>query len=191
MVVESDNVSLSIGGLRWTNPVDAFDVNGSGDITALDALQVINQLSIRAFVIGQSDVLVDPATIAFPDRFFDTSRDGSLTALDALRVINEAARRQIGGEPELHLAYDRGRSASESAPRIKVNDESVRRKSKLKPASNWTSLQLHPLAVPFDSVPLARDYLRCDDPHEDGWRVTLIDEVMSKWSQSSIDANTA
>ena len=92
--------TLHLGGLTWTNPLDGLDVNGSGDLTALDALQIINQLSRRGFVLEGNDTLIDPQelTVPFPLQFYDTSVDGNLTALDALRVINGLARRNFSNE---------------------------------------------------------------------------------------------
>ena len=68
----------------WTNPVSRFDVGRDNQVTALDALQIINRL-------GDFD-----STPALPDRtaqnldlgYYDTSVDGRLSALDALLVIN-------------------------------------------------------------------------------------------------------
>ena len=79
----------------FRNPVDQFDVNGRGDVTALDALLVINLLSRH----GTSPVDLDWDGENTPENFYDVSGDGQATALDALRVINELNRRsnsQIG-----------------------------------------------------------------------------------------------
>nr|WP_236621319.1 Ig-like domain-containing protein [Rhodopirellula sallentina] len=77
-------------GKNWTNPLEPTDVNGSGDITALDALVIINELNRKQFVVGDSTTLVDPnvAPAAFPGFYYDVTQDGEVTALDALRVIN-------------------------------------------------------------------------------------------------------
>ena len=96
----SDQAELEIGGLSWTNPLGRLDVNNSGMIDPIDALQIVNQLTRREFVIGSSTTLIDPQDLEGPHplRFFDTSGDGNLTPIDALRVINGVARGE--GEPE-------------------------------------------------------------------------------------------
>ena len=64
---------------RKTNPFNAFDVNGDGHVTAIDALLIVNHLS----GINTRDSI-----------FLDVSGDGETTVLDALRVINELAMRR-------------------------------------------------------------------------------------------------
>lgn len=80
----------------YQNAVDRFDVNFSDDVTSLDALQIINELSVTpAGELPLIESLDD-----FGGRFFDVSGDNELTALDALQVINEVARRQTTAEAE-------------------------------------------------------------------------------------------
>ena len=74
---------LMANGLFWTNPLNRIDVDRSGEITASDALKVINRLSAQSTTIlpvpGSSDSVTD---------YFDVTGDGEATALDALQVIN-------------------------------------------------------------------------------------------------------
>lgn len=63
-----------------TNPLQALDVNRDGQVTEVDALQVINAINFA----GNDSA--DPAD-SFGS-FIDVSGDGRGTALDALRVIN-------------------------------------------------------------------------------------------------------
>ncbi|MEM8911633.1 MAG: LamG-like jellyroll fold domain-containing protein [Planctomycetota bacterium] len=95
VVARSGNVILQISGAGWTNPLDRYDVDASGDVSAVDALRIINQINSRsAGGSGQGVELGDPALPgAFRSQFYDTSGDGRLSALDALRVINELNRR--------------------------------------------------------------------------------------------------
>lgn len=67
----------------WQNPVDPLDVNGSGTITPLDALQIINELNAQG-----SHVLPDPTEAFGPPPFFDVSGSGAIEPQDALIVIN-------------------------------------------------------------------------------------------------------
>ncbi len=86
----------------WRNVVRTSDVNNSGDVTASDALRIINELARRAFSDPDTALLVDPLTIAqWPNVYFDQNGDDRVSALDALRIINELARTSVpngGGE---------------------------------------------------------------------------------------------
>ncbi|TWU58225.1 GEVED domain-containing protein [Rubripirellula reticaptiva] len=86
----------------WQNLVLVSDVNNSGDVSASDALRIINELGRREFSDGVTQDLDDPSTVlVWPDTYFDQNGDGRVTALDALRVINELARIRISSEPEI------------------------------------------------------------------------------------------
>ncbi|WP_182865522.1 dockerin type I domain-containing protein [Rhodopirellula sp. JC639] len=90
--VRTFDVSVSPGdGVRpsMTNLIDFADVNGDGDASPLDALNVINELARRQ---GPS-----PPDSSF---FYDVNRDGEVTPRDALNVINEIARRPSPAEAE-------------------------------------------------------------------------------------------
>lgn len=80
----------------FTNPIDIHDVSGNGDVTALDALQVINEMGARRFSdfdtnSGQLREISEIDADQF--RFYDVNADHRVSALDALWVINEMARR--------------------------------------------------------------------------------------------------
>jgi len=70
----------AVAATSMTNPVIAADVNGTGDVTPLDALLVLNVLSENASASGefrsQSQYMVD------------TNGDGDVTPDDVLRVLN-------------------------------------------------------------------------------------------------------
>ncbi|TWU56617.1 Dockerin type I repeat protein [Rubripirellula tenax] len=77
----------------WHNLLVPSDINNSGDVTASDALLIINELGRRAYSIATSGVLNSPVTDApFPGNFYDQNSDGSVTSVDALRVINQLSR---------------------------------------------------------------------------------------------------
>jgi hypothetical protein len=82
----------------WTNPLLATDVDGSGSVTPLDALLVINALNSRAPV--GSDGRFRPASElqARDFAFIDVSGDSRLSPLDALLVINRLNQRNGSGE---------------------------------------------------------------------------------------------
>jgi hypothetical protein len=76
------------------NPVNSLDVNADGNISAIDALRVINLLNRR----GSNSVPV--RDLPTPPDFFDVDGNGEVEPLDALAIIN-ALNRGIGsGEGE-------------------------------------------------------------------------------------------
>ncbi|PHQ35629.1 tandem-95 repeat protein [Rhodopirellula bahusiensis] len=93
---------------RLQNPVSFSDVNRNGEVTALDALLVINRLNEVSGNSGGENIPVtdDDFGIGTNDGvneqfYYDQSGDGFISSLDALRVINEInAQSQSGfGEP--------------------------------------------------------------------------------------------
>ncbi len=84
----------------YLNPLNRFDVNRSGTVTASDALAIINRLSR----IGSRnpDGLKLPIEIADLEGFFylDPNNDKRMSALDALNIINALSRISVGGESE-------------------------------------------------------------------------------------------
>ena len=85
----------AVANYPWQNFLQPGDVNNDGSVTALDALQIVNELTRRQFSDFESNALHSPLRIQFwPGVYFDQNGDGKATALDALRVINEL----VGGE---------------------------------------------------------------------------------------------
>jgi hypothetical protein len=86
----------------YYNLADPSDVDDSGDLSAFDALIVINELAGRRFSDDTGAVL-DPSLFdPWPGFYMDQNGDGNITANDALRVINDFARRGLS-EPEFEL----------------------------------------------------------------------------------------
>ena len=84
----------------WHNFLRAGDVNNDGNVTANDALRIINELARRAYSDRETQMLSDAFDVSeWPSAYFDHNADGRATALDALRVINQLAR-QASGEGE-------------------------------------------------------------------------------------------
>lgn len=79
-----------------TNPFNRFDVNNDGNVTALDALILINKLNEGVTSAEPGSIARLRATIG--DLFIDVNGDTILTAVDALQVINELNRFDAGGE---------------------------------------------------------------------------------------------
>ncbi|MEM6978821.1 MAG: dockerin type I domain-containing protein, partial [Planctomycetota bacterium] len=92
------------GAATWTNPIDAPDVDFSGEVTALDALLVINRINSGDVVLDDS--IDEIMASGEPLHLLDVNQDGRITALDALRVINEMNRRDASAR-ESNLTEDR------------------------------------------------------------------------------------
>ncbi len=91
------------GGAAWQNPIDPNDINASGHVSPVDALQIINELASHVFSDPLTGMLMDPLSVeTWPNRNFDQDANGRISALDALRVINYLAVQQndTGGEGE-------------------------------------------------------------------------------------------
>ena len=92
----------------WRNPVDALDINNDRRITAFDALEVINELSLNS-----NHSLVAPKPAAAP--FLDATGNDEVSAFDALAVINYL---NIATAPSYTLEEAVGKTASEFAVTI-------------------------------------------------------------------------
>jgi hypothetical protein len=82
----------------WQNPLNAFDVNRDGNVTALDVLLIINRLN----TVGGTSSLPVVRTfeqLGAPD--VDVSGDNLLSPLDALRIVNYLNNRGLEGESYL------------------------------------------------------------------------------------------
>ncbi len=72
----------------WHNFVDPLDANGSGDVTAADALVIINELSRQANVNADGRLSSSRGKSKF---YYDVLGNGFISSLGALRVINSLA----------------------------------------------------------------------------------------------------
>ena len=68
----------------WQNTLERLDVDGDGEVIALDALVVINHLNST----GARALQNPPPQFAAPPPFLDVDGNGFLTPIDALLVIN-------------------------------------------------------------------------------------------------------
>ena len=88
--VTSFTIDVDPGEKPLQNKIRPQDVNGDNNVTANDALRIINFLAI-----------ITPGTLFGAESrlsaFFDVSGDNFVTALDALQVINEMARVSTSG----------------------------------------------------------------------------------------------
>lgn len=82
----------------WQNPVDRFDVSDDREVSANDALIIINELSRKNVFDPVTTRLVSITDSVGPPPYYDVNGDGNLTALDALQVINQLSRPTVDSE---------------------------------------------------------------------------------------------
>ena len=105
---EVEDLPLVVTNNPFQNPDLRWDVNDSGAVTPIDALQVINALA-RPFMGGTWDGFLDSPPLPQLPAFPDVDGNSRVTALDALQVINHLAREFGRGEGE-------GEGEGEAAP---------------------------------------------------------------------------
>ncbi|WP_231753454.1 dockerin type I domain-containing protein [Rosistilla carotiformis] len=105
ITAKSGSNTIEFVGAGWTNPLNHLDVNGSGTIEPIDALQILNELGRKAYVQPGTSALVAPESLgaSFPKKFYDTSGDNQVSPIDALRIINALGRGE--GEAPAGEAY--------------------------------------------------------------------------------------
>ncbi len=85
---EVEDYPIKIGDSVWQNPTSPLDVNNDGNQpTPLDALTVINELSVPVFSNPDTGRLPDLRQPGNP--YLDVNGDGYASPIDALLVINE------------------------------------------------------------------------------------------------------
>lgn len=89
---EVEDIAVNVLQSAHQNPTNNLDVNGSGDISPIDVLQVINAIS--RYGSGQ----ITSAIPSFP--YIDVNGNGQLEPLDALRVLNYLNATAPTGEGE-------------------------------------------------------------------------------------------
>ncbi|MEM1228263.1 MAG: tandem-95 repeat protein [Planctomycetota bacterium] len=77
-----------------TNEANVYDVNNDGDVSALDALLVINAINRGIGDLDLSSSTRVQATFG-TESFYDVDGNATVSAIDALRVINELNRAQL------------------------------------------------------------------------------------------------
>jgi hypothetical protein len=117
-VFEKDGSTLVFSGPNdWTNPINLYDVNHDGRTSALDALDVINELAGRRFSDATTGLFRQLGDSELQNlRFYDVTRDDVASAFDALRVINQLARIDQNGSMAAELISTPKSSASIAVP---------------------------------------------------------------------------
>ncbi|GAA5506096.1 tandem-95 repeat protein [Novipirellula caenicola] len=109
-VSEPATIQFNVVAFRLQNPNPSLfsDVNGSGTVTTLDALLIINRIGL-----APNNTSSIPVTAA--DRgplYFDVNGDDMISALDALQVINQLS---LQGSPAVSEDA-RGQGSAEQVP---------------------------------------------------------------------------
>ncbi|MDM4016262.1 GEVED domain-containing protein [Roseiconus lacunae] len=86
---EVEDYEIFVGTNPYTNASNRYDANDSGNVTPIDALQIINSIARNAG--GTVSVNLQTTPVATPI-YPDVNGDGIMSATDALAVINELAR---------------------------------------------------------------------------------------------------
>ncbi|WP_404308008.1 M60 family peptidase N-terminal accessory domain-containing protein [Neorhodopirellula lusitana] len=81
----ASQVAATSSSTYLQNPENAFDVNGDGEVTSLDALVGINFLSKN---VASSELAGSVERQSSLEYFYDVNGDGYATALDSLQIIN-------------------------------------------------------------------------------------------------------
>jgi hypothetical protein len=92
---EVEDFAFTVQVNPFQNPGIAgrWDVNGSGDVSPIDALQVINALNRS----GSLSIQLDPTQPPVGPPFLDVTGDGLVNPMDALAVINFIENVVLGG----------------------------------------------------------------------------------------------
>ncbi len=109
-------VTLNLNQSRYQNPLEDLeeDVNADGQVTALDALRIINFLNRALVFSDDTSVPVNEIGSPPPD-FYDTDGNGKVSAGDAGRVINRLAEIFAGeGESLANLAVTSSFAAADT-----------------------------------------------------------------------------
>lgn len=160
--------AFQFGGNPWHNLLDPLNTNGSGGITAFDALAVINYLNLHPVVVP----LV--AGEAVPGQYIDVNNDSKCTAFDALAVINylnanslngsEAAN--TSGETEVKPVNDPGNPSSTGGS-TESGGESLAGNPSLTPQNADDYFARNPLHISQRFKDAVHDHLGDDDLGDD------------------------
>lgn len=101
---------------EFQNAGDRYNVNGQDDVTALDALIIINAINRAG---GEYPVWNTERQNG--DGFWDVNGDYRISAIDILQVINELNRRGLASEPNGEAVA--GRGAFDSLNDVKADDD--------------------------------------------------------------------
>lgn len=103
---EVEDLPILVQANPFQNPLSTYDVNRSGSVTPLDALNILNLLTEYRNSGGSGAIPLDPPPASLPSLVNqtylpDVNGSGTVTVLDALMVLNELRRLRMVGEGEL------------------------------------------------------------------------------------------
>jgi hypothetical protein len=89
-VSNTATVTFTLNQSRFQNPIADLreDVTADGNISALDALRVLNLLQRTSSTSGGTGSVPVSTLVASPPDFYDVNGDGQISAFDALLVVN-------------------------------------------------------------------------------------------------------
>ncbi|KAA1257828.1 hypothetical protein LF1_03180 [Rubripirellula obstinata] len=98
-VSNTATVTFTLNQSRYQNPIASLreDVTADGNISALDALRVLNFLQRRSSATGGTGSVPVSTIVTAPPDFLDVNGDGQISAFDALLVINHL--REVNNAP--------------------------------------------------------------------------------------------
>ena len=161
------NITASGGEGELHNASMPGDVNDDGDVSAIDALLVINHLGRER---------AESEDIGSARKFYDVSNDGKASSLDALLVINALSRQQLAKESEWVVAGSSQSGASETdsssgsdAVFAELNDSALLRDQAAQ-ATQTAAAVVNPVQVGSDS-----------DEDDDDVLALLADDISGLW----------
>lgn len=101
---EVEDIPIFVQANPFQNPLNPFDVNKSGAVSPLDALNILNLLAAYNRLGGTGAIPLNPPPVALADllnQFLpDVNGSGTVEPLDALLVIGEIGRLRQAGQAE-------------------------------------------------------------------------------------------
>lgn len=144
---------VTVQGLDWQNPTNAFDVNNDGSVSALDVLMLINYINAHA---GSATLPLHPAA----PPYYDVNVDLQCTAQDVLLVINHLNARPL---PTPEGEADRQGAAA----------------NRLVPIAVWSTVAVSPAEAPSATRGGGRDAAARDAVIELDLHLTDLDDLLS------------
>ncbi len=188
---EVEDLSIIVQSNPYQNPLVPTDVNKTGTVTPLDALNIINLLAQFNRNGGVGSIPLNPPPAFMTDilngRFLpDANGNGNVTAQDALNVLNEISRRRKSGalgEGEAFIPQGQGLFASPLTVATSLSQDVETPVTVTTVASTPSSRLVSPSSV-FDSPQVVAlddiiNDLAGDDRESTTTEVSSVDAVFS------------
>ncbi|MEM6778894.1 MAG: dockerin type I domain-containing protein [Planctomycetota bacterium] len=116
VIVDPGAPVINVSSSPHQNPLNRFDVSEEGDVSALDALRIINELNRNG-----GNVVLDAPLPGERLPFYDVNGDNTVSAIDALQIINELNRIAVEGDPAAEEAIATRTMTSTTALDVDAN----------------------------------------------------------------------